>query len=157
MTTNIFRDVRHFDLLGGRPDFKAERRTQICDLCERLIDEEVNEELLPELAMFRESGSLEHLAKLVDSAIDSIYVITSMLNQLSVDGEAHWQLVQDANMAKFPNGVCTKIDGKIQKPEGWIAPDHLPLLIEWNSKMRGETYVSGLIKHLEEKEKPNAR
>lgn len=144
---NIFQDVLEFSRIGESMSIKTESRENVVNLCQKLIQEEANE-TTDALALYKNSGSLEHLAEAVDGCIDTIYVCAFFLNQMGLDGEEHWRLVQERNMAKFPEGVAIKNEfGKIQKPKGWFPPDHLPLLIEWNSKMRGEFYRGGLIQH----------
>jgi NTP pyrophosphatase (non-canonical NTP hydrolase) len=156
MSLNMFNDVQVFADIGGSPNLKTDPREKVIEVCKRLIAEET-EETLDAIAFYKQSGSLEHLAEAVDGAIDTIYVCIFFLNQMGIDGQAHWNLVQERNMAKFPGGIALKNEhGKIQKPEGWFPPNHLPLLIEWNSKMRGETYVGGLVRAVETKENRNA-
>lgn len=150
MSASMLLDVAVFADTAGSMNLKTASRAALVDLCEKLIAEEASE-TLDELAKYRGSGSLEHLAEAVDGAIDTIYVCIFFLNQMGLDGQAHWNLVQERNMAKFPGGVAIKNEyGKVVKPEGWFPPDHLPLLIEWNSKMRGEEYSGGLIRAISE-------
>lgn len=160
MSTNLFLDVMRFAAVAESMNYKSATRQDLMTLCIKLIDEEANkpDETLDMMRKYLESGSMEHLAEAVDGAIDLIYVCIFFLNQMHLDGQAHWDLVQEKNMAKFPGGKAIKNEyGKVQKPEGWTPPDHLPLLIEWNSKMRGEKYVGGLIRHEKEEDKPTAR
>lgn len=152
---DIFKDVAEFSRIGGSPSIKTHSRFDVINLCKKLIEEEVVKELLPQMEDYSISGSLEHLALVVDSAIDSIYVCAFLLTQMKVDADDHWKAVQERNMAKFPNGIAVKNEyGKIQKPEGWFPPDqaHMQLLVEWNSKMRGEFYQGGLIQHMKEEQ-----
>lgn len=148
MSTNMLRDVAVFADTAGSMSLKTAGRADLVQLCEKLIVEEA-QETVDALAKYKGSGSLEHLAEAVDGAVDTIYVCIFFLNQMGLDGQAHWDLVQERNMAKFPGGIAIKNEyGKVVKPEGWYPPDHLPLLIEWNSKMRGEKYVGGLVKSI---------
>lgn len=147
MSENLFKDVMRFSAVAESMNFKSHPRHEVVALCQKLIDEEAKETFLA-LQAYGQSGSLEHLAEAVDGAVDTIYVCIFFLNQMFLDGQAHWDLVQEKNMAKFPGGVAIKNEyGKVQKPEGWTPPDHLPLLIEWNTRMRGESYRGGLIQH----------
>jgi predicted HAD superfamily Cof-like phosphohydrolase len=146
----IFTDVKEFAEVADSMNIVVSDKHDLLQLCFNLIEEEVVKETLPAIRKYNESGSLENLAEAVDGAIDSIYVLAFFLNQMGLDAEAHWRLVHHKNMAKFPGGVAIKNElGKVQKPPGWTPPDHLPLLIEWNSKLRGERYVGGLIRHQE--------
>lgn len=145
MSKNLFQDVRDFSLIGESPQFSKQPERTL-QLCYDLVKEEVQDEFLPALMKYSENKSLENLAEAVDGAIDGIYVLIFFLNQMSLDGQKHWDLVQKSNMDKFPNGIALRgPNGKIKKPEGWQPPDHLPLLIEWNSEMRGEIYKGGFL------------
>lgn len=151
--STIFSDVQEFARVAESPHLGSSPKEVVLNLCKKLIIEEVVNETLPALEKYIISPSLENLEEAVDGAIDSIYVLAFFLNQMGLDSEAHWRLVHSKNMAKFPGGVAIKNEfGKVQKPAGWTPPDHLPLLIEWRSQMRGESYKGGLIQHNESKE-----
>lgn len=147
MTQNLFADVREFSTIGGSPDYLTNPRVTL-DLCEKLVTEEVVNEFLPALQKYRNNPSLENLAEAADGAIDGIYVLVFFLNQMGLPGQKLWDIVQSANMAKFPNGVAVRNEfGKVQKPADWKAPDFMPTLIEWYSAQRGESYKGGMIYH----------
>jgi predicted HAD superfamily Cof-like phosphohydrolase len=99
------------------------------ELAIRLIDEEVNKELLPTLR-----NAPQDLVTVADAAIDSIYVITGLLLRLGIPGHLVWQIVQRTNMAKVDpdtGEVVRRADGKILKPEGWQPPEPaIKLLLE---------------------------
>ena len=91
--------------------------------------------------------TLEHLAEFVDGAIDSIYVILWTLHKIGVPVDACWSEVQRSNMAKLgPDGIPLRDPetGKIQKPEGWTAPDLFGILAAAAASV---TYVGGLARH----------
>lgn len=73
------------------------------------------------------------LIKTLDGAIDQVYVsmgtvIACGMGSIAFEG---WEIVQQANMAKFGPGSWTDPSGKVQKPKGWEAPDkQLGKLIE---------------------------
>lgn len=153
MSKDFIQDVKDFARVAESMNVKTHSRLEVNELCRRLIDEEACETTV-DLEKYKISGSLEHLMGAVDGAIDTIYVCLFFLNQNNIDVQAHWDLVQERNMAKFPGGKAVKNEyGKVVKPEGWFPPDegHMQLLIDWNSKMRGEFYQGGLIRQYEEK------
>lgn len=80
------------------------------------IDEEVRE--------LRDSTTIADQA---DAYIDIIYFAVGGLVEMGVNPENLWSIVHNANMAKvWPDGsVRRREDGKIIKPDGWIAPDTL--------------------------------
>lgn len=63
--------------------------------------------------------------KVIDGCVDTIYVATGTLAAYGVPDMPHIIEVNRANDAKFPNGKATlRSDGKFQKPDGWVGPDH---------------------------------
>lgn len=148
MSTNLFSDVAEFDRLSESPEFRTEDVKTLA-FCYKLVQEEVVEEFLPAVMKYSSSRSLEHLAEVVDGAIDSIYVLVFFLNQMGIDGQKMWNIVHAANMRKFPNGKALRNEiGKIVKPANWVGPDseiHTEL-IEWNGKMQGQQYLNGINK-----------
>ena len=148
---DIFKDVSEF-LLLAQPEVVTPPHQLppkwILELAHRLIDEEVNKEKYATLAalqmMIDGRYSIEIMAELLDSIIDSIYVLAWTARALSLPFNEAWNEVQKANMAKFPiapelygggiegnitetvvNGRIVRRNeyGKVQKPEGWKAPD----------------------------------
>lgn len=75
-----------------------------------------------EVAELREAATL---AEQADAYIDIAYFAIGGLVELGVVPHRLWCLVHEANMAKrHPDGtVKRREDGKIIKPEGWVAPD----------------------------------
>lgn len=61
------------------------------------------------------------LAKVAREATDVAYAVEGLLATCGVDGTAIFRLVDAANLAK--KGAERDASGKIQKPQGWIAPD----------------------------------
>lgn len=101
---------------------------EIIGLRIELIQEEVNEELLPRLEALRAQGSRlsarqreDLLAAVADDIVDSVYVIVGTASALGIDIEPVWEAVQRANMAKLTGPI--REDGKQLKPEGWTPPD----------------------------------
>jgi predicted HAD superfamily Cof-like phosphohydrolase len=67
------------------------------------------------------------IAEQADAYIDIIYFAVGGLVEMGVNPEKLWSIVHGANMAKvWPDGtVRRRADGKIVKPDGWVAPDAL--------------------------------
>jgi predicted HAD superfamily Cof-like phosphohydrolase len=81
----------------------------------RLIDEEVNTELVAAMA-----------AKSLSDIADSIYVLVGTALEYGIPLDRVWAAVQAANMAKVDpvTGLVRKrTDGTILKPNGWLPPD----------------------------------
>ena len=91
----------------------------VVKLREKLIDEEVNKELLPAIR----EGNLQEI---FDGGVDSIVVILGTMVAFGLPAAAGWEEVLRSNMAKVDptTGFVTKRDdGKVLKPEGWTPPD----------------------------------
>jgi predicted HAD superfamily Cof-like phosphohydrolase len=67
------------------------------------------------------------IAEQADAYIDIIYFAVGGLVEMGVNPDKLWSIVHGANMAKvWPDGtVRRRADGKIVKPDGWVAPDAL--------------------------------
>lgn len=62
----------------------------------------------------------------VDAIIDKFYILLGdaiALGLTAYDLDVVFDMVHERNMAKFPDGKCVKIEGKVQKPEGWYGPE----------------------------------
>lgn len=74
-----------------------------------------------------ECDELDRARTLVDQAdayLDIIYFGIGGLVELGLDPHPLWEIVHGANMAKLHNGKpCYHPDGKVKKPEGWVAPE----------------------------------
>lgn len=93
----------------GQPEIKTEPyqspKAEVIRLAIKLIEEEVNEELVPHMRELLTHGySIERMAAIMDDCVDSIYVITWAMQAFNLPFNAHWNEVQKANMAKFPKG-----------------------------------------------------
>jgi predicted HAD superfamily Cof-like phosphohydrolase len=85
-----------------------------------LIDEEVNNELIPAI---NHGADLE---KIADALVDSIYVIVGTALEFGIPLDRVWAEVQRANMTKIDPAtgkVRKRGDGKVLKPEGWQPPN----------------------------------
>lgn len=97
-----------------------------------LIREEYNE-LFRALKAFHESPVLNRKADVAKEAIDLIYVVAGLLNNLNIPAEKVWAAVHASNMAKIDPStgrVNKRPDGKVIKPDGWKAPDIFSILKE---------------------------
>lgn len=73
------------------------------------------------------------LVKIADGITDSIYVLIGMAIEFGIDISPIWDEVHKTNMAKEGGGKSQ--EGKILKPDGWVAPDIERLLQEQNKKL----------------------
>lgn len=94
------------------------------ELAVKLIEEEVNEELLPAVRAIA-GGQHADLVEILDGAVDSVYVIYQLCNTLGLPFDEAFAEVQRSNMAKrAPDGtVHYREDGKVLKPPGWTPPN----------------------------------
>lgn len=85
----------------------------------KLIDEEVNLELIPAI-------NDDDLQGIFDGGIDAIVVILGTLVAYGLPAAKGWEEVLRSNLAKIDpttGKVIKRPDGKVLKPEGWTAPD----------------------------------
>lgn len=108
-------------------------------LAEKLIMEEVGQELLPNLRKYREAPTLENKAQVFDDIIDSVYVLMNLANDLDIPFEAGWKEVHKANMDKFSEGLVKSPTGKVLKPKNWRPPQMWDVLFKHESKKSSET------------------
>ncbi len=105
-------DVPAPNVLGFPDDERIELRI-------RLIEEEVNKELIPSVRARDMVGTADGIA-------DAIYVLCGMALEFGIPLEDVWEEVHKANMAKADpvTGVVKhREDGKVMKPDGWVPPD----------------------------------
>lgn len=160
---NFMSDMIEF-MKCSRDDYKVEKNADIpiklIKLRWNLIDEEVNTELLNQLntladlmhsSLPEDTDILESKADILDSIVDSVYVLLGTAVAFDLPFNEHWKEVHKKNMEKFPTNPpdidyapegCVQIskiqesdryrlvraDGKILKPVGWTPPDALAIL-----------------------------
>ena len=115
---SYFTDVRDFhqafgQRIGDKPEFPdvSERTLRM-----KLITEEFNE-----LCDAEEANDLVEVA---DALADIIYIACGTAVSYGIPLDDVFAEVHRSNMAKLVDGkVIRREDGKIQKPEGWTAPD----------------------------------
>jgi predicted HAD superfamily Cof-like phosphohydrolase len=80
--------------------------------------------LQEELYEFTEAKTI---AQQADALLDMMYLIVGALEDMGIYQTAAsvcWKYIHDANMSKIKDGIVLKrADGKVIKPDGWIAPD----------------------------------
>ena len=115
-------------LINEKPNFDVENG--VIDLRIRLIDEEVNEELILALKRYKAAtleGKPVVMEEILDGAIDSIYVIIGTLVTLGLPLGHGFAEVQRSNMSKTPPDPKAKVDHsqkyQVKTPKG---PDFVP-------------------------------
>jgi predicted HAD superfamily Cof-like phosphohydrolase len=121
---HLIDDVTAFHVACGVPVLDAPQipHEDIQTLRIKLIDEEINHELLPAM----DSGSTADLPAIADGIVDSIYVLVGAALSYGIPLARVWEAVQTANMAKadpVTGMVKKRSDGKVMKPDGWTPPD----------------------------------
>jgi len=115
---SFYTDVRDFhqafgQRIGEKPEF-PDREERI--LRRKLITEEFNELTDAEYA--------NDLVEVADALADIIYIACGTAVSYGIPLDDVFAEVHRSNMAKLVDGkVIRREDGKIQKPEGWTAPD----------------------------------
>lgn len=111
-----FADVRDFHITFGHPapDVPSLQHAERAHTRGEWIESEVEE--------LREAATIADQA---DAYIDIIYFALGGLVELGINPARLWRIVHAANMAKRqPDGtVKRREDGKIIKPDDWVAPD----------------------------------
>lgn len=110
---DMISDVREFHERFGVPILDKPQLTTRCGLRMALCGEE-HEELITAIY----GGDLEATA---DAIADCLYVLIGTAHEFGIPLEAVWREVHAANMRKI--GGATREDGKILKPNGWVAPN----------------------------------
>lgn len=124
-------DVRQFHIVSDLPHYNRPRipTSDRIELRIKLINEEVNKELIPAM-------EANQLVEIADGIADAIYVLVGAAIEYGIPLTRVWNAVQKANMAKVDpttGKVRKRADGKVLKPEGWKAPDIVAALgIEWS-------------------------
>jgi len=115
---SFYTDVQNFhqafgQRIGEKPEF-PDREERI--LRRKLITEEFDELTDAEFA--------NDLVKVADALADLIYIACGTAVSYGIPLDDVFAEVHRSNMAKLVDGkVIRRADGKVQKPEGWTAPD----------------------------------
>jgi predicted HAD superfamily Cof-like phosphohydrolase len=70
----------------------------------------------------------DDLLEVIDGLIDLIYIASGTLGMCGIKSQLHWDEVQRANMTKERGMTKRGHAYDVKKPEGWIAPNHLKIL-----------------------------
>lgn len=110
--TNPFEDVNTFGTACDQPA-SPENYEMYLDL--------IDEEYIELQKALRTHDKVEQL----DALVDILVVTIGAIRAAGWDGEAAWEEVMNTNFAKIDPGtgkVIKRADGKVLKPEGWVAP-----------------------------------
>jgi len=115
---SYFTDVKEFhqafgQRIGEKPEFpdEGERKLRV-----KLLKEEFIE--------YMDGESFNDLVEVADALADIIYIACGTAVSYGIPLDDVFTEVHRSNMAKLVDGkVIRREDGKIQKPEGWTAPD----------------------------------
>jgi hypothetical protein len=107
---------------------KGQANGPLASLYVDLMAEECEETVTAWNAAFQaaESGDadlVEITAKIVDGAIDTIFVSLGLLNALGIDVEATWAEVVRSNQSKLGPNPTFREDGKLLKDANFSEPD----------------------------------
>ena len=114
----MFTDVKDFhqafgQRIGEKPELPDRKERT---LREKLLEEEFNEYMRAELN--------DDLVEIADALADIIYIACGTAVSYGIPLDDVFAEVHRSNMAKLVDGkVIRREDGKVQKPEGWTAPD----------------------------------
>lgn len=112
-----FQKVQEFMVIGQQagPPFPALADQATADLRIRLIEEELRE--------LKDAIAEGNLVEIADAVQDLLYVVYGTGEAYGLPVDRLFDEVHRSNMTKFPNGVCTKVNGKIVKPDTYEKPD----------------------------------
>jgi len=113
--TTVFEDVRQFTAISK----------QLTDSPRAITKEAYAQIKLFIKDEFEELGvALNKPNEVADWIVDHIYYILNFASKNGYNLAPVWNLVQEANMRKFPNGKAKfNKDGKVVKPKGWKSND----------------------------------
>lgn len=71
------------------------------------------------------SGTKDAMTELADSLVDMVYIIIGTAHAYGFDFDKLWRLVHENNISKIDpeTGLVLKVNGKVQKPEGFVPVD----------------------------------
>jgi predicted HAD superfamily Cof-like phosphohydrolase len=134
---NWYKDVEDFhrafgQRIGEKPEFPDWRER---DLRYDLLNEEFQE--------YEKAESENDLVEIADALADIIYVALGTAVAYGIPLDTIFDEVHRSNMAKLVDGkVIRRADGKIQKPEGWTAPDIKSIL---DAKTKQAEFIRDII------------
>jgi predicted HAD superfamily Cof-like phosphohydrolase len=116
--SNPFRDQEKFMRACGQTT--AEINSAQFDLYKSLIDEEMAE-------LNQATTQVDQL----DALIDILVVTIGAIHSMGADAEGAWKEVMATNFNKIDKQsgrVRKREDGKVLKPQGWVAPNLAPFV-----------------------------
>ena len=115
---SFYTDVKDFhqafgQRIGEKPELPDQNERQ---LRIRLLKEEFNE--------YFDGEVKDDIVEIADAIADIIYIACGTAVSYGIPLDDVFAEVHRSNMAKLVDGkVIRREDGKVQKPEGWTAPD----------------------------------
>ena len=114
----MFTDVRDFHQAFGQP---IGEKPELPDTPERELRIEL---LREEFEEYMDAEIENNLVEVADALADIIYIACGTAVSYGIPLDKLFDEVHRSNMAKLVDGkVIRRPDGKVQKPEGWTAPD----------------------------------
>lgn len=119
--SNPFRDQEKF--MKACDQTVAQHNMAQFMLYRNLIDEECKE--------LAQACDTDDAVETLDALIDILVVTIGAIHSMGADGEGAWKEVMATNFAKIDHEtglVRKREDGKVLKPQGWVAPNLKPFL-----------------------------
>ena len=115
---SFYTDVRDFHQAFGQ---RIGEKPELPDVSERTLRMKLITEEFNELCDAEEANDIVEVA---DALADIIYIACGTAVSYGIPLDDVFAEVHGSNMAKLVDGkVIRREDGKVQKPEGWTAPD----------------------------------
>ena len=115
---SYFTDVKDFHVAFGQ---RVGEKPELPEPEERSLRIKL---LTEEFAEYTEAEIEHDLVEIADALADIIYIACGTAVSYGIPLDEIFNEVHRSNMAKLVDGkVLRREDGKIQKPEGWTAPD----------------------------------
>lgn len=115
---SYFTDVKDFHVAFGQ---RVGEKPKLPEPEERSLRIKL---LTEEFAEYTEAEIEHDLVEIADALADIIYIACGTAVSYGIPLDEIFNEVHRSNMAKLVDGkVLRREDGKIQKPEGWAAPD----------------------------------
>jgi len=113
-----FTDVKDFHVAFGQ---RVGEKPELPNNDERILRVNLIAEEIEEYMDAEENNDIVEIA---DALADIIYIACGTAVSYGIPFDEIFNEVHRSNMAKLVDGkVLRRADGKIQKPEGWTAPD----------------------------------
>ena len=126
---SFYTDVRDFHQAFGQ---RVGEKPELPDVSERTLRMKLITEEFNELCDAEQANDIVEVA---DAIADIIYIACGTAVSYGIPLDDVFDEVHRSNMAKLVDGkVIRREDGKIQKPEGWTAPDIRSILDKAHTK-----------------------